>query len=119
MVFREIENLFPLKEPTEKTRMFRTLLNDQALSYFEHHLRRRLDAEDVEILDDDLKDLVLRKLYKGLEYIPKHAVQMQKYDSRQTRGLYMDLNLSLQKFLNRLNDLNHYLLNFMQEIPSS
>jgi hypothetical protein len=46
MAFREIENLMPLKEPSEKTRMFRTLLTCQALSYFEHHLMRRLDAKE-------------------------------------------------------------------------
>jgi hypothetical protein len=27
-----------MKEPADKTRMFRTLLKGQALSYFEHHL---------------------------------------------------------------------------------
>jgi hypothetical protein len=42
MTFREIENLMPMKEPADKIRMFRTLLKGQALSYFEHHLMRRL-----------------------------------------------------------------------------
>jgi hypothetical protein len=37
MAFREIENLMPMKEPAGKTRMFRTLLKAQAMSYFEHH----------------------------------------------------------------------------------
>jgi hypothetical protein len=42
MAFREIENLMPLKEEDYcKTRMFWTLLEAQALSYFEHNLRRR------------------------------------------------------------------------------
>jgi hypothetical protein len=50
MDFREIENLMPMKEPADKTRMFRTLLKGQALSYFEHHLMRRLEAEDSEVL---------------------------------------------------------------------
>jgi hypothetical protein len=52
MVFREIENLMPMKEPAEKTRMFRNLLKGQALSYFEHHLMRRLEAEDLELPDN-------------------------------------------------------------------
>jgi hypothetical protein len=30
MAFREIENLMPMKEPADKTRMFRTLLKGQA-----------------------------------------------------------------------------------------
>ena len=33
MAFREMENLMPLKEPADKTKMFRTLLKGQALSY--------------------------------------------------------------------------------------
>jgi hypothetical protein len=32
------ENLIPLKEPSDKTRMLRTLLKGQALSYFEQLL---------------------------------------------------------------------------------
>jgi hypothetical protein len=60
--------MMPLKETSDKTRMLRTLLKDQALSYFEHHLRRMLVAEDSEIPDDDLIELVLRDI--GLEDIP-------------------------------------------------
>jgi hypothetical protein len=60
MAFREIENLMPMKEPADKTRMFRTLLNGQALSYFEDHLMRRLEAEDSEVPDNELIELVLR-----------------------------------------------------------
>jgi hypothetical protein len=49
----------------------RTLLKGQALSYFEHHLRKRLDAEDSELPDSDLLELVIRDV--GLEYIPRSA----------------------------------------------
>jgi hypothetical protein len=49
MAFHEIENLMPMKEPADKTKMFRTLLKGQALSYFEHHLMRRLEAEDSDV----------------------------------------------------------------------
>jgi hypothetical protein len=42
MAFREIEKLMTLNKPADKTRMFRTLLEGQALSYFEHHLRKNL-----------------------------------------------------------------------------
>jgi hypothetical protein len=48
MAFREIENLMTMKEPVDKTRIFRTLLKGQALHYFEYHLMRRLEAEDSE-----------------------------------------------------------------------
>jgi hypothetical protein len=95
MAFREIENLMPMKEPADKTRMFRTLLKGQALSYFEHHLMRRLEAEDSDVPDNELIELVLRDV--GLEYIPKRAIRVQKYYMR--RGLYMGLNTSVQQFV--------------------
>jgi hypothetical protein len=37
---------------------------------------------------------------------------MQKYYMRQQRGLYMGLNTSVQQLVERLNDLNRYLLYF-------
>jgi hypothetical protein len=77
MAFREIENLMPMKESADKTMMFRTLLKGQALSYFEHHLRKRLEAEDSEVPDNELIELVLRDV--GLEYIPKRTILMQNY----------------------------------------
>jgi hypothetical protein len=69
MAFREIEYLMPKKEPADKTRMFRTLLKDQAFSYFEHHFRRRLKAEDSDFPYNEVIELVFR--YVDLEYIPK------------------------------------------------
>jgi hypothetical protein len=77
MTFREIENLIPMKKPSEKTRMFRTLLKS--------HLMKRLEAEDSEIPENKLIELVLRDV--GLEYIPKRAICMQKYYLRQCRDL--------------------------------
>jgi hypothetical protein len=108
MAFREIENLMSMKAPADKTRMFQTLLKGQALSYFEHHLMRRLQAEDSDVPDNELIELVLRDV--GLEYIPKRAICVQKYYMRQPRGLYMVLNTSVQQFVKRLNDLNRQLL---------
>jgi hypothetical protein len=83
MAFRDIENLMPMKEPADKTKMFWTLLKGQALSYFEHHLMRSLEAEDSDVPDNELIELVLRDV--GLEYIPKRAIHMQKYYMRQPR----------------------------------
>jgi hypothetical protein len=111
--FCEIENLMRMKEHANKTRMFRTLLKGQALSYFEHHLMRRLEAEDSDVPDNELIELVLRDI--GLEYIPKRAIHVKKYYMRQIRGLYMGLNTSVQQFVERLNDLNCYLLYFPEE----
>jgi hypothetical protein len=113
MAFREIENLMPMEEPADKTMIFWTLLKGQSLSYFEHHLMRTLDAEDSDVPGNDLIELVLRDV--GLEYIPKCAICIQKYYIRQPRGLYMGLNSSVQQFVDRLNDLNCYLLHFPEE----
>jgi hypothetical protein len=115
MDFREIENLMTMKEPADKTRMFRTLLKCQALSYFEHYLMRRLEAEDSDVPDNELIELVLRDV--GLEYIPKCAIHMLKYYMRQPRGVYMGLNTFVQQFVERLNDLNRCLLYFPEENP--
>jgi hypothetical protein len=93
MAFREIENLMPMKEPADKTRMFWTLLKGQALSYFEHHLMRRLEAEDSDVPDNELIELVLRDV--GLEYIPKRSIRIQKNYMRHIRGLFMGLNTSV------------------------
>jgi hypothetical protein len=117
MTFCEIKNLMPMKEPSDKTRMFRTLLKDQALSNFEHHLMRRLEAEDSDVPDNELIKLVLRDV--GFEYIPKCAKCMQKYYMRQIRGLYMGLNTSIQQFVERLNDLNRYHCIFLKKTPNS
>jgi hypothetical protein len=54
IAFREIENLMPMKEPADKARMFRILLKGQALSYFEHHIMRRLEAEESDVPDNEL-----------------------------------------------------------------
>jgi hypothetical protein len=97
MAFREFENLIPMKEPADNTKMFRTLLKGQALSYFEHHLMRRFEAEDSEVPDNELIELVLRD--SGLEYIPKCAIRKHKYYMRQPRGLYMGLNASILQFV--------------------
>jgi hypothetical protein len=85
MAFREIENLMPIKEPADKTRMFRTFLKGQALSHFEHHLMMRMEAEDSDVPDNELIELVLRDI--ELEYIAKCAIRVQKYYMRQLNGL--------------------------------
>jgi hypothetical protein len=80
------------------------------------HLMRRFEAEDSEVPDNELIELVLRDV--GLEYIPKRAILVYKYYMRQPRGLYMGLNTSVQLFVERLNDLNRYLLYFPEENPN-
>jgi hypothetical protein len=90
MAFREIENLMTMKETADKTRIFRNLLKGQALSYFEHHLMRRLETEESEVPDNEVMELLLGDV--DLEHIPKRAICIQKYYIRQTRCLYMVLN---------------------------
>jgi hypothetical protein len=67
MAFCDVENLMSMKEPADKTRMFRTLLQGQTLFYFEHHLLRRVEVENSELPDNDLIDQVLRDT--SLDYI--------------------------------------------------
>jgi hypothetical protein len=79
------------------------------------HLKRRLEPEDSDVPYNELIELVLRDI--GLEYIPKCTIRVQKYYMRQPRGSYMGLNTSVQQFVERLNDLNGYLLYFPEENP--
>jgi hypothetical protein len=83
-----------MEEPADKTRMFRILLKGQTLSYFEHHLRKRLEAKDSEIPDNELIEL-----------------------DQATMDLNIGLTSSVQQFVDRLNDLNRYLLYFPEENP--
>jgi hypothetical protein len=48
---------------------------------------RRIEAEDSDVPDNELIELVLRDV--GLEYIPKRAIRVQKYYMRQSRGLHV------------------------------
>jgi hypothetical protein len=67
MAFHEIENLMLMKEPVNKTRMFQTLLKCQVLTYFERHLITRLEAEDSDVPENELIELVIRDV--GLKSI--------------------------------------------------
>jgi hypothetical protein len=90
----------PMKEPADKTSMFWTLLKGQALSYFVHHLMRRLEKEDSDVPDNnELIELMLRDV--GLEYIPKRDICVQNCYMRQPSGLHMGLNTSVQQFVER------------------
>jgi hypothetical protein len=73
-----------------------------------------MKAEDSDINENEFKELVLRNL--GLECIPKQVIRVQKYCMR-GGGLHMDLNTSVQQFVERLNDFNRYLLYFPEENP--
>jgi hypothetical protein len=52
----------------------------------------------------------------GLEYISKGAIQVQQYYMR--RGLFLGQNISMHMFVERLNELNRYLLYFPEEHPT-
>jgi hypothetical protein len=97
-----------MKEPADKTRMFRTLSKGQAKPCLILNIMRRLEAEDSDVPDNELIELVLRDI--GLEYNPKCTIHMQH--CYMSQGLYMGLNTSVQQFVESLNDLNCYLLYF-------
>jgi hypothetical protein len=58
MAFREIENLMLMQESADKTRMFRTLLKGQALSYFQYLDLNTFVQQFVERLNDINRDLL-------------------------------------------------------------
>jgi hypothetical protein len=60
MHFRDIENLMTMNKQADKIRMIWTFLKGQTLSYFKHHLRRRLETENSEIPKIEILELVLR-----------------------------------------------------------
>jgi hypothetical protein len=62
---------------------------------------RRLEAEDSDVPDNELIELVLREMYITLEYIPKRAICVQKYYLRKPEDSYMGLNKSVQQFANK------------------
>ena len=66
------------KELADFIKKLRTLLKGQALSYFEHPLRRTLDAEDAELPDNDLLELVISDI--RLQNISKLAISLQQGD---------------------------------------
>jgi hypothetical protein len=102
-------------DTADNSRMFRILLKGQAFSYFEYHLMRRLEAEDLEVPDNEIIELVLSDVC--LDYIPRRTIRVQKYYMKKPRGLYMVLNTYVQRLVERLNDLNRYLLYFPEEDP--
>jgi hypothetical protein len=77
---------------------------DKALFYFEHDLSMSLKAEDSDLPDNVLIEKLLRDI--GLEYIPKLPTRLQKYYMRRQGDLKMGLNTFVQKFVERLNNLN-------------
>jgi hypothetical protein len=48
-----------IRRPADKSKISWTLLKGQALSCFENHLKKRLDAKDVELLDNVFLELVI------------------------------------------------------------
>jgi hypothetical protein len=73
-----------------------------------------LGAEDIELPDHDLLELVIRNV--GLEYISRRAIRVQKYYMR--RCLFMGPNVCVAQFVERLNEMNRYLLYFPEEFPT-
>jgi hypothetical protein len=62
MGYCDLEAMMHLRETSDKSNMLQTLLKGRALSQFEHHLRNFLGAEDIELPDHDLLELVIRDL---------------------------------------------------------
>jgi hypothetical protein len=85
-----------------------------SLSLSEYHLSKRCGGEDIETTDQELLELKIRDV--GLYYISRCAIRVQKYHMR--RCLFMGPNTTVQQFVERLNELNRYLLFFPEECPT-
>jgi hypothetical protein len=114
MDYRDLEVMMLLKETSERTKIFRTLLKGRALAQFDYHLSKRVFAEVIELPDHEPLELVIRDL--GLDYISRRAIRVRKYYMR--RCLFIGPMTSDQQFVERLNDLNRYLLYFPDKHPS-
>jgi hypothetical protein len=87
---------------------------DAVLAQFDYHLNKQVHAEDIGLPDHELLELVIRDLV--LDYISRHAIRVQKYYMR--RCLFMGPTTTVQQLVERLNDLNKYLLYFPEEHTS-
>jgi hypothetical protein len=114
LTYHDLEVMMPLKEASERTKMIRTLLKGRVSAQFDYYLNKQVHAEDIELPDHDLLDLVIRDL--GLDYISRRAIRVQKY--YMSRCLFIGPTTTVQQFMERLNDLNMYLLYFPEEHPS-
>jgi hypothetical protein len=94
MGYRDLELLMPLKEPSDRTKMLRTMLKGRALSLFEYHLSKRCGGEDIETTDQELLELVIRDL--GLDYISRRAIRVQKYYMRRSLRNVLPLSLKMK-----------------------
>jgi hypothetical protein len=54
MGYCDLELLMPLKEPSDRTEMLRTMLKVRALLLFEYHLSKRCGGEDIKTTDQEL-----------------------------------------------------------------
>jgi hypothetical protein len=84
----------PLKEPSDQTKMLRTMLKGRALSLFEYHLSKQCGGEDIAASDHDLLEQVVRNV--GLDYISRCPIRVQKYYMR--RFLFMGPNVITGEF---------------------
>jgi hypothetical protein len=80
MAYRNLEVIMQLKVTLERTKTIRTLPDNRKLAQFDYHCSKRVRAEDIELPDHELLELVIRDL--GLDYICRRAIRLQKYYMR-------------------------------------
>ena len=108
MSYHDMEVMMPLREPGERVKMLRTLLKGLDLAQFDYHIGRRINAEDSEIPDHELLEVVIIDL--GLDYISRHTIRVQQHYMRIC--LFIGPSTTVKKFVERLNVLNRYLLSY-------
>ena len=88
--YRDLELLMPLKEPSDKTKMVRTMLKDALFLSISLWVWSFKKMWYIEVLDHELLELVIRNL--GLDYISRRTIRVQKYYMK--RCLFMGPNTS-------------------------
>jgi hypothetical protein len=74
MEYKDNVTSMSLKEPLKKIKMLHTFLKGRALSQFEYHLRKRLGAEDVDLLVSYLLEVIVKDVC--LKYISMRAIRL-------------------------------------------
>jgi hypothetical protein len=63
MSSHDLENLISLREAPDKTRMYWTLLKAHGLSYLENQMKKRMNAEDSELPNNNHIEFMCKVLY--------------------------------------------------------
>jgi hypothetical protein len=82
IVYRDMELLMPLKEPSDRFKILCKMLKGRVFSPLDYNLSKRCGSEDIAVTDHELLELVIRVL--GLGYTSRRSTRVQKYYMRKS-----------------------------------